>query len=172
MIGSVASVRVVSYSAELAAPRRVEAAPKAAQDPLLDPAVQREIAQLAQRDREVRAHEQAHIAVGGELITSGPTYAYTKGPDRRLYATGGEVGIDTSPVADDPEATIDKAQRIRATALAPAEPSAQDRSVAAKASSMEQSARIDLAQRERERSYSATAAASNALVGRLIEVTA
>jgi hypothetical protein len=123
------------------------------EDRLQDPAVQREIQKLAARDREVRAHEQAHVAAGGSLITSGPTYTYQTGPDRRRYAVGGEVGIDTSPVRGDPEATIDKAQRIRAAALAPAEPSAQDRSVAAKAGQMEQSARIELARQQRDAAY-------------------
>jgi hypothetical protein len=130
-----------------------EARATSREDPLQDPAVQREIQKLAARDREVRAHEQAHVAAGGSLITSGPTYTYQTGPDRRRYAVGGEVGIDTSPVRGDPEATVDKAQRIRAAALAPAEPSAQDRSVAAKASQMEQSARIELARQQRDAAY-------------------
>lgn len=115
--------------------------------------MQRQIAELAARDREVRAHEQAHVAAGGSLITSGPTYTYQTGPDRHRYAVGGEVGIDTSPVRGDPEATIDKARRIRAAALAPAEPSAQDRSVAARASQMESSARVELAQQQRDAAY-------------------
>ena len=57
---------------------------------------------------------------------------------------GGEVRIDTSPVEGDPEATLLKAQQIRRAALAPATPSAQDRSVAAKASSLESQARQEL----------------------------
>ena len=155
------------------APAQAEAAPPAApaqrEDPLQDPAVQREIAQLAARDREVRAHEQAHVAAGGSLITSGPTYTYQTGPDRRRYAVGGEVGIDTSPVRGDPETTIDKARRIRAAALAPAEPSAQDRSVAARASQMESSARIELARQQREAAYR-EAGAGEALTPQLLAV--
>ena len=57
---------------------------------------------------------------------------------------GGEVRIDTSPVEGDPEATLLKAQQIRRAALAPANPSAQDRNVAAKASSLESQARQEL----------------------------
>ncbi|MBD8524524.1 putative metalloprotease CJM1_0395 family protein [Pseudomarimonas arenosa] len=144
-----------------------------AEDPLTSPEVQREIAQLAQRDREVRAHEQAHIAVGGSLITSGPTYQYTTGPDNRRYAVGGEVGIDTSPVRGDPEATIQKAVQIRAAALAPADPSPADRQAAARASQMEQRARIELAeQQRREQAYSATAAAGQTQNGSTIEAIA
>lgn len=127
------------------------------QQRLQDPAVQRQLAELSARDREVRAHEQAHVAAGGELITSGPTYSYTTGPDNRRYATGGEVSIDTSEVANDPEATRDKARRIRAAALAPAEPSAQDRQVAARATQMEQQANLEISLRRRDDAYRAAA---------------
>ena len=44
------------------------------------------------------------------------------------------------------------AQRIRAAALAPADPSGQDRAVAAQATQMEQQARVELAQQRREES--------------------
>lgn len=122
-------------------------------DPLQDPAVQRVIAELAARDREVRAHEQAHVAAGGELITSGPSYTYQTGPDRRRYAVGGEVGIDTSPVRGDPEATLDKAARIVAAALAPAQPSPQDYRVAAQANQMASQARVDIALARARQAY-------------------
>lgn len=73
-----------------------------------------------------------------------PTFQYVVGPNGRRYAVGGEVRIDTSPVEGDPEATLLKAQQIRRAALAPANPSTQDRSVAAKASSLESQARQEL----------------------------
>ena len=128
-------------------------------DPLQDPAVQRVIAELAARDREVRAHEQAHVAAGGELITSGPSYTYQTGPDRRRYAVGGEVGIDTSPVRGDPEATLDKAARIVAAALAPAQPSPQDYRVAAQANQMASQARVDIALARARQAYGEVASA-------------
>lgn len=87
------------------------------------------VEQLKARDREVRAHEQAHAAVGGQYA-SAPSYEYEVGPDGHRYAVGGEVRIDTSAVPDDPEATIEKMEIVKAAALAPAEPSAQDRKVA------------------------------------------
>ena len=61
------------------------------------------------------------------------------------------MSIDTSPVGGDPEATIRKAQQVRAAANAPANPSSQDRQVAAQAGQMEQAARVELAQHEREK---------------------
>jgi hypothetical protein len=106
---------------------------------------QQEIRELAARDREVRSHEQAHAAVGGKYAGS-PIYEFVRGPDGVSYAVGGEVSIDTSPIPGDPEATIAKAQQIRRAASAPAEPSPQDRRVAAEAALMEAEARSELQQ--------------------------
>ena len=103
---------------------------------------QRVIDQLKSRDREVRAHEQAHAAVGGSLAGS-PSYEYQTGPDGKKYAVGGEVSIDVSKT-NDPETTIRKMQTVRAAALAPAEPSSQDRKVAAEASRNIAEARAEL----------------------------
>lgn len=106
---------------------------------------QQEIRQLSARDREVRSHEQAHAAVGGKHAGS-PVYEFVRGPDGVNYAVGGEVRIDTSPIPGNPEATIAKAQQIRRAANAPAEPSGQDRRVAAEATLMEAEARAELRQ--------------------------
>jgi hypothetical protein len=94
---------------------------------------QEQVKELKDRDREVRAHEQAHLAAAGGHARGGPSYEYQRGPDGQRYAVGGHVNIDTAPVPNDPEATIRKAQTIRNAANAPAEPSSQDRSVAAQA---------------------------------------
>ena len=115
----------------------------------LTPEQQRQVDQLKQTDREVRAHEQAHLAVGADLVRGGASYTYEIGPDDNRYAVAGEVSIDTSP-GRTPEDTIPKAQHIRATALAPAEPSPQDHSVAAQASRMENEARLEVAVKQRE----------------------
>ena len=114
---------------------------------------QQELTQLRElrtRDREVRAHEQAHASAAGSLARGGPSYQYQKGPDGQLYAVGGEVSIDTSAVSGDPQATAEKAQKIRRAALAPAQPSPQDRAVAAAATALEASARAELAQQSQE----------------------
>lgn len=91
-----------------------------------------ELAELKARDREVRAHESAHQAVGGQYAGS-ISYVYERGPDGAQYAVGGEVSISTAPIQGDPQATIEKMRTVRAAALAPAEPSPQDRAVAAEA---------------------------------------
>lgn len=99
--------------------------------------------QLKARDREVRVHEAAHASVGGRYAGSA-SLEYARGPDGKNYAVGGEVSISTSAVSGDPQSTIEKARVIQAAALAPAQPSSQDRRVAAKASQMEIEARSDL----------------------------
>ncbi|MBP6202236.1 MAG: hypothetical protein KA435_04170 [Azonexus sp.] len=111
----------------------------------LTPEELKRVSELKSRDREVRQHEQAHMAAGGGLITSGASFTYQKGPDGVNYAIGGEVGISTSP-GRTPEETIQRARQIKAAALAPADPSGQDRAVAAQAAQMEQGARLEQAQ--------------------------
>lgn len=113
-------------------------------------AEQKLIEQLAARDREVRAHEQAHAAAGGQYAGS-PTYTYQRGPDGISYAVGGEVSIDTSPIPNDPEATLRKAELIARAASAPAEPSGQDRVVAAQAAKMAQQARVEINRQQLEK---------------------
>lgn len=120
---------------------------------------QLEIAQLVSRDQEVRTHEQAHAAVGGRYAGA-PSYTYERGPDGKRYAVGGEVGIDTSPVPNDPEATLRKMEVVIRAALAPAEPSAQDRQVAAQAQLQMAEARVELAQQQRSKAQAASEARS------------
>ena len=104
---------------------------------------QRVVDQLRARDREVRDHEQAHARVGG-AYASQPSYSYQTGPDGQRYAVGGEVKIDVSPIANDPEATIAKMLIVKAAALAPAEPSSADRQVAALAEATRSQAQAEL----------------------------
>lgn len=110
----------------------------------------RELSDLKTRGREVRAHEMAHVMAGAGLVRKGASYQYEMGPDGVRYAVSGEVSIDTSPVEDDPAATIRKMQQVKRAALAPAEPSAQDRSVASTATQIEAQARQDLQQQTME----------------------
>lgn len=110
----------------------------------------KQIADLKSRDQEVRAHERAHMMVGGSLVRKGASYQYQTGPDGQRYAVGGEVSIDSSAVNDDPSATIRKMQQVKRAALAPAEPSGQDRAVAAAAAQTETAARQELMQQTAE----------------------
>ncbi|NVJ59462.1 MAG: catalase [Gammaproteobacteria bacterium] len=114
-----------------------------------------QVEQLKSRDREVRAHEAAHAAVGGQYAGA-PSYTFQTGPDGRRYAVGGEVPIDIGVVSGNPEATIRKMQQVRRAALAPQDPSAQDQSVAAQATAQEAAARAELAQQRRDSNQSSS----------------
>jgi len=107
-----------------------------------------QVQELQARDREVRSHEAAHLAAAGQYAKGGVNFEYKKGPDGKSYAVGGHVNIDTSPVPNDPQATIRKANQIRAAAMAPADPSGQDRSVASQAAAMAAQARAELVQEQ------------------------
>lgn len=91
----------------------------------------RVVNELKARDREVRAHEQAHKQVGGRYAGA-ISYEYQRGPDGQDYAVGGSVPIDVSPEAE-PEDTAEKMRVVIKAALAPAKPSSADRAVAAAA---------------------------------------
>jgi hypothetical protein len=105
---------------------------------------QKHVRQLAARDATVRAHEQAHAAVGGAHAST-PHYQFNAGPNGVRYAVSGHVNIDVSAVAGDPAATLEKMRTVARAALAPAQPSAADRAVAAKASAQAAEARAELA---------------------------
>ncbi|MFW2134149.1 putative metalloprotease CJM1_0395 family protein [Ectothiorhodospira haloalkaliphila] len=122
-----------------------QADPETERNPLeLTPEEERVVRELQQRDRAVRAHEQAHVAAGGQYVTAAPSYDYETGPDGRRYAVGGEVSIDTSRPAD-PEEAIAKARVVFSAAMAPVDPSPQDYRVASQARMMEAEARRELA---------------------------
>ncbi|MCW7754719.1 putative metalloprotease CJM1_0395 family protein [Desulfobotulus sp. H1] len=111
----------------------------------LTPSQLRMVSELKTRDQEVRTHEQAHISAGGGHVNGGIRYIYQKGPDGKMYAIGGEVSIDVSPIPGDPEATARKMEQVRRAAMAPSDPSPQDRSVAARATMIRSAALQDLA---------------------------
>ncbi|HPO64293.1 MAG TPA: putative metalloprotease CJM1_0395 family protein [Candidatus Kapabacteria bacterium] len=98
---------------------------------------------LKEVDKKVRTHEQAHKSAGGGLVR-GSSFDEKTGPDGKKYVTGGEVQIDISEVPNNPRATVIKMEQVIRAALAPADPSAQDRMVAAKASAIAAEARAEL----------------------------
>ncbi len=123
---------------------------QASEDSRLDTEALEQLRELKRRDQEVRAHERAHLSAGGQYVRGGARFSYQYGPDGRRYAVGGEVSIDVAPVPGDPQATLRKAQTIRRAALAPADPSAQDRAVAAQAQQMAIQAQAELARQRME----------------------
>lgn len=109
-----------------------------------DPQVQAAIASLKSIEAKVKAHEAAHKSAGGTM--TGPvSYSYTRGPDGKNYITGGEVPINIS-TGRTPQETISRMQQVIQAALAPADPSPQDRAVAAQAAAQQQQARLQQAE--------------------------
>jgi hypothetical protein len=115
---------------------------------------QRTVEALQRRDQAVRAHEAAHMAAAGGYAAGGPSYTTQQGPDGRSYAIGGEVPLDMSAERT-PEATLRKAQTIRAAAMAPADPSGADKAIAGAAAQMAQSAQAAIAEKAAEASEAA-----------------
>ncbi|MCP3916279.1 MAG: hypothetical protein GY711_12050 [bacterium] len=114
-----------------------------------------QVRELQRRDTEVRAHEQAHLSAAGNLAAGGPSYETQRGPDGRQYAVGGEVNLRTSE-GRTAEESLRIARQMQRAALAPAQPSAQDRAVAARAAQQAAEAQAEItAEREAEPSETA-----------------
>lgn len=108
------------------------------------------IQKLKQIENRVIAHEMAHKVVAGKYAGA-VTYQYTRGPDGKLYITGGEVFLDTREERQ-PEDTIKKMEIIIAAALAPVDPSPQDIRVAQIAAIKKMKAQIEVSQKNEEKS--------------------
>ncbi|MDA3957087.1 putative metalloprotease CJM1_0395 family protein [Oceanispirochaeta sp.] len=100
--------------------------------------------EAAVRDREVRAHEKAHLMSLGGAAASGVQLTTHRGPDGAVYAVGGGIKVDMSPVPGNPRATLNKAQAVLRAADAPGDPSAADMRVAAEAYRMVRDARENI----------------------------
>lgn len=107
-----------------------------------------DLAELKARDTQVRAHEAAHQS--GPAASGGATFTYQKGPDGVMYAVGGEVPVRIQ-TGSTPQETISNLQGVIATALAPADPSPQDISIASKARVMMMKAQQEFAQEIQEK---------------------
>jgi len=113
----------------------------------LSPDEKRLVTKLEARDAEVKAHEAAHQSGGAS--TGAATYSYQQGPDGKMYAIGGEVSISFQ-TGSTPQETIANAQAVIASALAPADPSAQDMAIASSAMVMMMKAQQQLAHESQE----------------------
>jgi hypothetical protein len=106
-----------------------------------------EVRRLQAIDQQVRQHEAAHKAAG--LGVTGPaSFTYVTGPDGRQYAVAGEVSISANVGTGSPEQAVRDLERVKAAALAPGDPSSQDRAVAAAANAA--LARAEAAARDQE----------------------
>lgn len=118
-----------------------------------------ELAELKSTDSQVRAHEAAHQS--GPAASGGASFTYKKGPDGIMYAVGGEVPVRIQ-TGSTPQETISNLQGVIATALAPADPSPQDISIASKARVMMMKAQQEFAQEIQEKLSNQEGYAQNA----------
>jgi len=109
---------------------------------------QQVINKLKAIEKRVIAHELAHKSVGGELAGA-IRYKYVVGPNGKRYIVGGEVPIHIRK-GKTPEETIKIAEKVKAAALAPSDPSPQDLKVAAMATALEMQAKAELYKKNME----------------------
>jgi hypothetical protein len=101
----------------------------------LSPEEKRTIAELQQRDREVRNEEQRHAATAGQFGGQ-PQYVFKRGPDGKMYAVEGKVPINVtvSGTREDQEKAL---RRVQAAAVSVQSPSSGDtRTVAGAAAAL------------------------------------
>lgn len=96
------------------------------------------VRRLQARDREVRQHEQAHVAALGRYAGA-ISYTFQVGPDGRSYAICGSTEV-LSGSSSSPEATQAKARAIQTAAMSASEPSVADKSAATDAIRIERDA--------------------------------
>ena len=92
----------------------------------------------------------ATSAATSDTLSGGASFTYQKGPDGIMYAIGGEVPVRIQ-TGSTPQESLTNLQGVVATALAPADPSPQDISIASKARVMMMKAQQELAQEIQEK---------------------
>lgn len=115
-------------------PGKVKSKTKSLNDISAEMKAHSEVRKLINWENNVKQHEQAHMAVGGGLVSSA-RFSYTIGPDGKRYVSGGEVSISV-PSSENEEENLKTLERVKRAALAPADPSPQDIKTAAMASAM------------------------------------
>ena len=122
--------------------------------------IRKRIPVIQKKNLHSRRHENAHKAAAAGLTTSAPNYEYETGPDGKKYAVAGDVNVSYKH-SDDPEVNLRNAQQLKASALAPADPSSQDRKVAAQADREIAQARQDILEEQRQMSEEEEESSSN-----------
>lgn len=119
-----------------------------------------ELNKLQAIDAKVRAHEAAHQS--GAAAAGGASFTYQKGADGVMYAVGGEVPVRIAS-GSTPHESIANAQAAITTALAPADPSPQDISVASQARVILMKAQQELAKQIQEEASNSEGFFENAI---------
>ena len=103
-----------------------------------------ELRQIAFRSDNVRRRVWQQALVAGPLVRGKPDYDYLIASDDKLYVQSGSVSIDSSPVTGDPEATLQKARRIRNAYMGVPMPQTADHLAAGSAINMGINARREI----------------------------
>lgn len=141
--GGVGEAPQDAASSEATRPRPAEDRAAVQQDAAAQ-ARQAEVARLRGQERDVRRHQVFKAAVGGAYV-SAASYQFDIGPDGHRYIVGGESPLDLSPVENNPRATIQKMQRVRAAATLGIRPTRADRNATFVSVRTEGSARSQIA---------------------------
>lgn len=91
-----------------------------------------ELTALKKQDDTIKKHEQVHYSVARQYSEL-PIFQYQKGSDGNRYVVKGEVNFKMISSDDSPDAAIKKMQQIYLAALAPADPSTDDLTLAIQA---------------------------------------
>lgn len=119
-----------------------------------------QLSELRSIDTKVRAHEAAHQS--GPAASGGASFTYEKGPDGVMYAVAGEVPVRIQ-TGSTPQESVANLQGVIATALAPADPSPQDISIASKARVMMMQEQQKLARELQEKTANSDGYVQNAI---------
>lgn len=84
---------------------------------------------------QIQQHVESHLSVT-TLYSSGPNYQYRVSPDGKRVIVSGDVSFDVSPSSNSPHETLHKAEIIKQAALAPNDPTPEDRRVSLQAQIM------------------------------------
>ena len=104
----------------------------------------RELREIAFRSDNVRRRVWQQALVAGPLVKGQPNYDYMIAADEKMYVRSASVSIDNSPVSGDPEATIQKARKVRNAYMGVAMPNTADYKAASSAVTMGINARREL----------------------------
>jgi hypothetical protein len=110
-----------------------------------------ELQKQSQGDVALRQLERMRLATAGRYAHGDLNCEYRLGPDGRIYEVGSGVILDVSSAAGGPLSTVTRRKYVGRTALAPAQPSVQDYSVASRGTYEIYQTRRELISQERQR---------------------
>ena len=87
-----------------------------------------EVSELKEHESSIVSHVQAHISSGGTIVSL-PSYVYTTSKSGIRFISSGDVTFKMFKITEHQSTQLDRAKTIEKAALAPINPTPQDRSV-------------------------------------------